>query len=227
MGATFTSGNRQAETQVNDRDNHLTARPLPDAKFREYSLVYCARSPITILGRLPRLQRRDVDDTPLPGRFMQSTGESFMQKRAWLGVSIALLVLMSVACTGLTSPTPTPAPSVCSNTGFPYCMSWTSGLITPKSVGAGYSYSGNIVFTFSPAPPSGTPMTLLFGPGEIIANGVSSGNTASLTVGGSSISCQFVSPTQVNAYFGTPGQAIVNQSVTEAIYTFNWTSSQC
>lgn len=124
--------------------------------------------------------------------------------------------------------------SNCSSTGFPYCMSWTSGTISANPITLGYNYTGNVVFTFSPAPPSGTPIELIFtynngADGDINAYGTSTGSTAvSFQVGGSSINqCDFVSPTQVNAYFGTPGQTVVNTNATEAITTFNWTTSTC
>ncbi len=145
---------------------------------------------------------------------------------------LALATLALTSCPGISSSAG--QPSGCTATGFPYCMSWTSGTVSATPTNLGYNYTGTVVFTFSPAPPSGTPIELIWtynngADGDILANGTATGSTTvSFQVGGSSIStCDFVSPTQVNAYFGTPGQTVVNTNATEAITTFNWTTSTC
>ena len=143
-----------------------------------------------------------------------------------LCISLGLLTfgLSIIGCGG--SPASAAAPGGCN--GFSHCMTlFSSTTITPTPNVVGFSYSGSMVFTFSPAPPAGTLVGFAFTNSNPNASGISAGGTAdgssqvTATVAGSTVSCGFVNPTQINAYFNG------NTLATEATTNITWNTTTC
>ena len=132
---------------------------------------------------------------------------------------VALASLELLACG---NPASAGEPGGCSSTGFPYCTNVVSGHVTPAPTGAGYSYSGTMTFAFSPALPSnmGT-INLVFNASSMSATATANGSSQlTFSVGGSSVACQLVNPTTVDAFQDGGTTALATESI-------NWNPGGC
>ena len=136
---------------------------------------------------------------------------------AFLAVALSSLYLSSCG-----NPASAGQPSGCSATGFPYCMTVVSGHVTATPAGFGYSYSGTLTFAFSPALPSrmGT-INLVFNASSMFATATADGSSQlTFTVAGSSVACQLIDPTTIDAFQDGGTTALATESI-------NWNPSGC
>lgn len=142
----------------------------------------------------------------------------------YLSLGLLIFVVPLIGCGG--SPASAAEPGGCN--GFSHCMTLSSSTtITPKPNVAGWSYSGSMVFTITPAPPVGTLVGFLFTNSNPDASGMSAGGTADgssqvkAIVAGSTVACGFVNPTHISAYFN--GDTLATEAKTD----ITWTTTTC